>query len=156
MFVLYDLYLDLYDEARYVKKLSDFLLAVAPTSGGRRKFLPSYSEVFTVITMDTRPTESNCLAINVSKVEGIKTLDSIYFIFKKELKGRVQIAIEDSALFSDRDLSVQSLFTSGDTIVKELGDRSGTSWGLATYDVMLAENIYLELDPSKHCRNYPK
>ena len=136
-----------------LKDPTDVIRIVQAISQG--KPFVALGSLLTSMTIKTRPNLGNCLSMNISKMNGISTLDSILFLFKKNLEGNVQIQLEDSKLFADRKLSVQSIFTTGDGINKQMKEDDIVGFGSQVYDVMLSENVFVENDKSKGCKNYP-
>ena len=133
---------------KVLKKLKDLLNRVMiKRTDGSKQFLD-----LDLFVQNTRPTKRNCFVLDMSAGESIETA----FFFFKTMNGSVQILMESSTLSTDRDLSVQSRYRTGHDIgmpLKNANEESGTGW--KTYDVMLSENIYVETDPTKGCRNYP-
>ena len=103
-----------------------------------------------VFMKKTMPTKRNCLVFDLFKEGSIK---SVFLGFTTNLTGSVQILMESSTLFADRDLSAQSWYRTGHDIVMPLNQNA--SFVHKTYDVMLSKNTFVESDPTKGCRNYP-
>ena len=103
-----------------------------------------------VFIKKTRPTKRNCFVLDLFE-DG--SIESVFLSFAIGLTGNVQILMESSTLFTDRDLSVQSRYRTGHDIVMPLNPNA--SFVHKAYDVMLSKNIYVESDPTKGCRNYP-
>ena len=74
------------------------------------------SPKLTSCTRKTRPTKRNCFSFDMSRVGSI---ENMFFFFKK-MTGSVQIVMESSNLFADRDLSIQSRYRNGHDIVISL------------------------------------
>ena len=93
----------------------------------------------------TWPTLRNCFVLDLFDKGSIET---VFFKFGKNLTGSVQILMESSTLFADRDLSVQSQYKMGHDLVVPLKTNPVTGPVQKAYDVMLSKNTYVENDPT--------
>ena len=82
----------------------------------------------------TMPTQRNCLIFDLFK-EG--SITNVFLGFTTNLTG-VQILMESSTRFADRDLSAQSRYRTGHDIVMLLNTIVHK-----TYDVMLSKNTFM-------------
>ena len=146
---MYNLFLNsgLFEESKILKNLEELLTFVVITRSNGIQERPRYLELF---RRKTRPTIRNCFVLDMFEKGSI---DTVLFFFDKQIEGNVQILIESSTLFADRDLSEQSQYKIGQNIVIPLNPLLGTV--RTNYDVMLSKNTYVENDPTKGCSNYP-
>ena len=68
--------------------------------------------------------------------------------FNRNTTKSVQINFQGSTLATNRDILDNSMFSSGDPVIPKAKKDT-------IYIVEISENIYLEEDESKNCRNYP-
>ena len=93
----------------------------------------------------------NCLRLNLSKIPEIGNKKLLYLTFsfygKKNITS-VQVIPYGRHLIGPRDFFHYYLYSTGDAIISEEGH-------LKRYAVEISENIYVEEDKDKHCREYP-
>ena len=93
----------------------------------------------------------NCLRLNLTKLLETKNRTLLYLtlhIHGKKNITSVQVVPYGRHLISPRDFFHYSLFSTGDAIISEEGH-------MKRYGVEISENIYVEEDKDKHCREYP-
>ena len=92
----------------------------------------------------------NCwsLDLNFPEVRN-NQIQNLYFRFNgRQNVSSIQINTQGRHLISHRDLFHNSFYSSGDSLVADPGF-------FKKYGIEISENVYVEEDPSKHCRNYP-
>ena len=93
----------------------------------------------------------NCLSLNLTKFPEVKNnqIQSLNFRFngRKNISSN-QINAQGTHFISHRDFFHNSFFTTGDTLVADRGY-------MKKYGIEISENIYVEEDASKLCREYP-
>ena len=93
----------------------------------------------------------NCLRLDIAKVPEVKnkTIKYITFQFDDEKNiTSVQIVPYGRHLISHRDFFHFSFYSTGDAIISEPGR-------IKRFGVEISENVYVEEDQDKHCREYP-
>ena len=140
------------EESKFVKNLEELLTFSIITRSDRSQQNQGSIRSFEMFKKKIRPSLRNCFVLDMFKQGSIET---VFFFFSTQLEGNVQILMESSTLFADRDLSVQSRYKIGHDIVVPLNTEPGKSPVRKTYDVILSKNTYVENDPTKGCRNYP-
>ena len=144
---------DLFEKSKALKTLEELLgFAIITRSDTSQQNQGPPLRSFETSQRKTRPTLRNCFVLDLFDKGSIET---VFFKFEENLTGSVQILMESSTLFTDRDLSVQSQYKMGHDIVVPLKTNLVTGSVQKTYDVMLSKNTYVENDPTKGCRNYP-
>ena len=95
----------------------------------------------------------NCFNIDISRHVQNTPIRTITFIFGALLEFGISILLEDRKVSSKRLIQENNGFFSGDKIVLKQGKRgSGVK---RAYSIEFRQNIFIEEDASKNCRNYP-
>ena len=93
----------------------------------------------------------NCWNFNLKNFPEVKNdlIQSIYFWFngRKNISS-IQIKAQGRHLVSHRDLFHNSFYSTGDAVI-------GVPGFYKKYGIEISENVYVEEDPSKDCRDYP-
>ena len=93
----------------------------------------------------------NCWNFNLKNFPEVKNdlIQSIYFWFngRKNISS-IQIKAQGRHLVSHRDLFHNSFYSTGDAVIGDPGFYK-------KYGIEISENVYVEEDPSKDCRDYP-
>ena len=93
----------------------------------------------------------NCFSLNLTKNPEVKNnqIKTLEFRFngKKNITS-IQINAVGRHLISHRDLFHSSFYSSGDALISDPGY-------MKKYGIEISENVYVEEDVSKHCREYP-
>ena len=93
----------------------------------------------------------NCFNLNITKHPEVRNrqIQAISFRFNGQKNiTSVQIIPQGKHLISYRDFYHYSLYSTGDALISDPGF-------LKKYVIEIGENVYVEKDPSKHCREYP-
>ena len=93
----------------------------------------------------------NCLSLNLTKYPEVKNnqIQTLHFRFNRRKNiSSIQINALGRTQISHRELFHNSFYSSGDAVVSDAGY-------LKKYGIEISENVYVEEDPSKHCREYP-
>ena len=94
----------------------------------------------------------NCFSLNLAKFPEVKNnrIQALTLRFNGEGKNitSIQVNTRGRNLVSHRDLFHNSFYSTGDAIVSDAGY-------FKKYGVEISENVYVEEDSSKHCREYP-
>ena len=94
----------------------------------------------------------NCLSLNLSRYPEVKNnqIKTLEFRFNNGRKNitSIQINAVGRHLVSHRDLFHNSFYSSGDALISDPGY-------MKKYGIEISENVYVEEDVSKHCREYP-
>ena len=93
----------------------------------------------------------NCLSLNLTKFPEVKNNQiqslNIRFNGRKNISS-IQINAQGRHFLSHRDLFHNSFLSTGDPLVADPGY-------MKKYGIEISENVYVEEDTSKHCREYP-
>ena len=93
----------------------------------------------------------NCFSLNLTKYPEVKNnqIQTLSFRFngRKNITS-IQINAQGRHLMSHRDLFHNSFYSTGDALISDAGY-------FKKYGIEISENVYVEEDPSKHCREYP-
>ena len=93
----------------------------------------------------------NCLSLNLTKFPEVKNnqIQSLNFRFngRKNISS-IQINAQGRHFLSHRDLFHNSFLSTGDPLVADPGY-------MKKYGIEISENVFVEEDTSKHCREYP-
>ena len=93
----------------------------------------------------------NCLSLNLTKYPEVKNnqIQSLNFRFNgRQNISSIQINAQGRNLISHRDLFHNSFYSTGDALISDAGY-------LKKYGIEISENVYVEEDPSKYCKEYP-
>ena len=91
----------------------------------------------------------NCYTLDISNHTGVGLIQTIYFYFKSPNRETVKIFAQGKGgIQTSRDVYDNMLLASGDAIATTPGS-------LTKYVLKISQNIFVEEDESKNCRNYP-
>ena len=152
--ITYSLFLGLLEDSKKLKTSLNLIKTIYINTANDTTIVIRSPNLDSVLRK-TRVTKRNCFAFDFSLKTPDIFLKRVKFLFNENITGNVQVQIESSNLFSDRDLSVQSEYNTGQIMEKTLTNDNITGKGQTTYDVMLSKNIFVENDPTKRCRSYP-
>ena len=90
----------------------------------------------------------NCYTLDISNQTRGKLIQTLYFYFKSPKRETVQVLVEGKGIETSRDVYDNMLLASGDVIDTQPGS-------LTKYVLKINQQMFVEEDTSKKCRNYP-
>ena len=90
----------------------------------------------------------NCYTLDISNITRGRLIQTLYFFFKRSNNETVQVLAQGRGLETHREVYDNMLLASGDAMEARPGK-------LAKYVLKIDQNVFVEEDTSKNCRNYP-
>ena len=158
-------FLELLDKSLMVKSLDEYMHILVETTTGSRVLFGDYAAEAMVynISIDTIIIDTwishfdNCITIDFTKDETILRENIAYIWIEPDQRFiasnmSLEIVPLDRHLFTDRNLKNTRLYYSGHNIVI---DKDAPLGSYDDYILELRQDVFVEQDRSKNCRNYP-
>ena len=143
-----------------MREPDDVLTRIEVTTYGKHEQVWEGKGLQELVVRNMRPTLSNCLTLDLSRALVTKdsAIKTVLFAFRQNCEDckSARVVLEERAMATTREIGINSLANLGPDLGKEalkVDKETGKGW--ATYVVQINENVYVENDPSKNCKNYP-